>query len=67
MSELDRLVSQKTPLPGLWQHVLSDTMGFTLKALSSAFSRHLMTPDIAAISEVGIYNVCSFNEFYRPE
>ena len=54
MSELERLVSQKTPLPGLWQHVLSDTMGTTLKALSSAFSRYLMTPEISTISEVFI-------------
>ncbi|XP_063682967.1 uncharacterized protein LOC134817643 [Bolinopsis microptera] len=64
MSELDRLVSQKTQLPGLWQHVLGDTMGFTLKALSSAFSRYLMTPDIAAISEIErlqvALQVCSF-------
>lgn len=52
MAELERLVAQKTPLPGLWQHVLSDTMGTTLKSLNSAFSKYLMTPDISTISEV---------------
>ncbi|KAL5253775.1 hypothetical protein ACHWQZ_G013519 [Mnemiopsis leidyi] len=64
MAELERLVAQKTPLPGLWQHVLSDTMGTTLKSLNSAFSKYLMTPDISTISEIErlqiALQVCAF-------